>query len=171
MIYTAPSSPIDLAEVVSERTASSITFTWKLGDDNGGSPVYDYRVRYDQGTSNYIVLAQNLLDRTYTATGLTAGTTYSFKVESQNADGYSPLSAEVSILCATYPETPAQPSTTVVNNQVIFNWDAPVDNGLEIIGYYVYIRQSDLTYIVDRTLCDGLDFTVITNTECTVDLD
>jgi hypothetical protein len=60
-----------------------------------------------------------------------------------------------------HPETPDPPTTTVVNNQVIFNWDTPVDNGLPIIGYYVYIRQFDLIYIVDRTVCDGLDLTVI----------
>jgi hypothetical protein len=53
---------------------------------------------------------------------------------------------------------------------VIFDWNEPVNNGLPITGYEVYIRQFDLSYILDRTVCDGLDLTVITNTECTVPL-
>jgi hypothetical protein len=53
---------------------------------------------------------------------------------------------------------------------VIFNWDEPISNGLPITGYKVYIRQSDLLYTLDSTLCDGLDFDVITNTACTVPL-
>lgn len=74
-------------------------------------------------------------------------------------------------MCATHPEKPDVPSTTVVTDYVIFNWDAPVDNGTPITGYEVYIRQSDLTFILDRTICDGLDFTVIQNTQCIVQLD
>jgi hypothetical protein len=59
---------------------------------------------------------------------------------------------------------------TVVNEEVIFDWSAPVDNGLPITGYNVFIRQHDLTYITDRTICDGLELTVLTNTQCTVQL-
>lgn len=92
------------------------------------------------------------------------GTIYKFKVEARNEFGYSEHSEEVSILCATHPEKPAAPTTTVVNDYVIFDWDAPVDNGTPITSYNVYIRQSDLTYIIDRTICDGKDLDVIQNT-------
>ena len=60
-----------------------------------------------------------------------------------------------------HPEKPIVPSTTVITNYVIFNWDAPVDNGTPITGYNVFIRQSDLTFIVDRTICDGLAYLVV----------
>lgn len=53
----------------------------------------------------------------------------------------------------------------------MFNWETPVENGLPVLGYNVYIRQFDLIYITDRTICDGHELTVIQNTECTVPLD
>jgi hypothetical protein len=117
------------------------------------------------------VLEEYALQKYYQATGLTAGVTYAFKVETRNENGHSDYSEPVSILCATVPDTPAQPSTTVIGNQVVFNWDTPVDNGLPVLGYNVYIRQFDLVYITDRTICDGQELTVIQNTECTVPLD
>jgi hypothetical protein len=136
--YTDPA--IDLTETVSARTASTITFTWSDGDANGGSPIIDYRVSYDQGTDEYVDLATSVVNKEYTATGLNYGTTYKFKVETRNEFGYSVHSEEVSILCAMHPEKPASPTTTVVTDYVIFNWDAPVDNGTPITGYEVYIR-------------------------------
>jgi hypothetical protein len=74
-------------------------------------------------------------------------------------------------LCATSPEKPIIPSTTVVTNYVILNWEAPVDNGSPITGYKVYIRKADFTFIVDPSVCDGLDYLVMQNTQCIVMLD
>jgi hypothetical protein len=98
-----------LAEVVAGRTATSITFTWNEGFDNGGSPVYDYRLWIAAGDGEWQQLAEDITVTTYTATGLTAGINYRFRVEAQNANGYGPFSDVVSILCATRPETPVQP--------------------------------------------------------------
>jgi hypothetical protein len=39
-----------------------------------------------------------------------------------------------------HPEKPDAPSTTVVTDYVIFDWDAPVDNGTPITSYKIYIR-------------------------------
>lgn len=47
VIITYADPPKDLAETVSARTASTITFTWNEGDVNGGSSVFDYRLSYD----------------------------------------------------------------------------------------------------------------------------
>jgi len=44
---------------------------------------------------------------------------------------------------------------------VIFNWVAPIDNGLPIIGYKIYIRTADLVFIENTTVCDGTDYLVI----------
>jgi hypothetical protein len=140
IIYTYADAPLDLAETVAARTSSSITFTWSEGADNGGSSVIDYRVSYDDAVGTFVELASNIVATTYTATGLTYGLTYTFRVEARNAFGYSAYSDSIAILCATHPEKPATPTTTVVTNYVIFNWDAPVDNGTPITSYQVYIR-------------------------------
>ena len=44
---------------------------------------------------------------------------------------------------------PAIPTTTVINNTVIFEWVAPIDNGTPLTGYDIWIRKADLTYIID----------------------
>jgi hypothetical protein len=77
------------------------------------------------------------------ATGLTPGTTYSFKVESRNSYDYSAYSLPFSILCAIEPEAPNAPTTTISNDLVILDWDEPVTNGSPITGYKIYILESD----------------------------
>jgi hypothetical protein len=170
VIITYADAPKDLAEDVSRRTSSSITFSWHEGDNNGGSDVIDYRLSFDQATGSFVVLAASVTGLEYTATGLTFGETYTFKLEAQNAFGYSAYSEEIAILCAARPEKPEAPTSTVVNDYVIVNWDTPVDNGMPITGYNVFFRQADLEFITDRTICDGLDYTVLTNTQCIVSL-
>jgi Fibronectin type III domain len=76
----------------------------------------------------------------------------------------------VQILCAAVPLKPLAPTTTLTANQVIFDWSEPVANGKPITGYKVYIRRADLSYVVETSLCNGLDATVTANTQCTVPL-
>jgi hypothetical protein len=113
VIYTYADAPLDLAEDESQRSASSITFTWIEGADNSGSTVFDYRVSYDNAVGVYQDLADGIVVTSYTATGLTYGETYTFRVEAQNTFGYSAYSEVVAILCATYPEQPDAPTTTI----------------------------------------------------------
>jgi hypothetical protein len=47
VILTLPDAPTTLAETVSQRSSTSITFSWVAGPTNGGAPVLDYRVNYD----------------------------------------------------------------------------------------------------------------------------
>lgn len=71
------------------RTATSITFNWVDGASNGGDTIIDYRVSYAQESSIYTVLAVGVTTQSYTATGLTAGLFYKFKVEARNYLFYS----------------------------------------------------------------------------------
>ena len=73
-------------------------------------------------------------------------------------------------MCATVPDSPAQPTTTVLNSNVIFDWDAPDANGTPITEYKVYIRKADLQYNLQYDLCNGKSSTVVQNTQCTVPL-
>lgn len=84
ILMTKPDEPTTLLENSSLRTASSITFTWSPGASNGGGSIIDYRVSYAQDSPTYTVIAVNVLATTYTATGLTAGLLYKFKVEARN---------------------------------------------------------------------------------------
>lgn len=59
-ILTIPDAPVSLTETVSQRSATSITFTWLAGAKNGGDPVLDYRVNTDNSNGVWIVLTSNL---------------------------------------------------------------------------------------------------------------
>jgi hypothetical protein len=71
IILTVPDSPVSLVETVSERTDNSITFTWIEGATDGGAPVLDYTISYDQSSDTYIELDSGITSLSYTATGLT----------------------------------------------------------------------------------------------------
>jgi hypothetical protein len=141
IILTNPDAPISLAETVNARTSTTITLTWSNGVADGGAAVEDYRISYDQATGDYITLATYVHTTSYTATTLTAGNTYKFKVESRNSYGYSEQSEFISILCATNPAIPIAPTSTVINDEVLFDWIAPSDQGTPITGYNIYFRQ------------------------------
>jgi large repetitive protein len=134
---TNPDAPTNLAEVVAARTASTITFTWSEGAQNGGAEILDYRVSYDQGIESFVYLQSGITSTQYTATGLSKGVEYTFRVEARNVFAYSSFSEATTILCATVPSTPSTPSTYVINSDVIVSWAAPLDNGLPITSYTV----------------------------------
>jgi hypothetical protein len=81
VIITYADAPIDLAEDISQRTSTSITFTWSEGLINGGSSVTDYRITYDNAVGVFEDLADGVTVNTYTASGLTYGLSYTFKIE------------------------------------------------------------------------------------------
>jgi len=92
VILTYPDPPINVSEVVKARSATSISLTWANGLTDGGAPVLDYRITFDQSSGDFIVLASNLNKALFTATGLNSGKVYKFKVESRNIYGYSAFS-------------------------------------------------------------------------------
>jgi hypothetical protein len=109
---------VGLTETVANRAATSITFSWTQGASNGGAPVIDYNILSDKalGTGVFETIASSVATTSYTATGLTAGKTYTFKVEARNSYGLSAPSAPALILCQYVPATPAAPTTVVVGN-------------------------------------------------------
>jgi len=104
---TNPDPPSSLQNNAAVTSTSVIGLTWAAPAINGGTPVIDYRVSWDQGTSAFVELASGITATAYTTNApLTAGTRYKFKVESRNAYGFSSFSNEVSILAAKVPTKP-----------------------------------------------------------------
>jgi hypothetical protein len=109
--------------------------------------VIDYRLSYDQSTNGvtYTVVSSTIVVKSHTVTGLTAGKTYKFKVESRNSIGYSSSSNVLSAVAAVVPSAPAAPSTIMDVNDVTIDWNSPSSSsqtayGSAISGYRVYIR-------------------------------
>jgi hypothetical protein len=83
-----PDAPINLANNAAITSATTVGLTWSNGISNGGSVIIDYKVWYDQGTGSYITLT-TATTNSYTATSMTPGSTYKFKVQSRNSVGLS----------------------------------------------------------------------------------
>jgi hypothetical protein len=71
----------------------------------------------------------------YSATSLTEGVTYSFKVQSRNSYGYTEDSPVLTVLCAYYPEPPTVVTTANNNDHIIVDWNDPDFNGQPITSY------------------------------------
>lgn len=111
-----PDSPTGLANVPAITNKSQIGLTWTAPTFVGGTPLIDYRIWSDQGTgTTYSVIALNVATTSFTVTGLTQGTTYKFRVDARNSQGYSASSAVVTILAAQIPDVPSAPTTSFNN--------------------------------------------------------
>ena len=80
IILTKPDAPNTLANVPAKTSASQISIAWIKGVAEGGTPVIDYRLWYDQANGNYIVFQAGVLPQSYITTALTMGNSYKFKV-------------------------------------------------------------------------------------------
>jgi hypothetical protein len=56
-----PDAPVNLQNDAAVTDASKIKFTWSQGASNGGVPVIDYDVYYDQATGSYVLLESNVV--------------------------------------------------------------------------------------------------------------
>jgi len=86
-----PDEPTGLSNVAEVTLADRAGLTWTAPVFDGGSPVIDYRVWFDNASAgaSFVELVSGLQSTSFTATGLTQGQTYQFKVESRNIYGYS----------------------------------------------------------------------------------
>ncbi|WP_421735160.1 glycoside hydrolase family 48 protein [Cellulomonas sp.] len=137
----APSVPTGLA--ASAVTQNSLTLSWAASTDNsGGSGVAGYDVY--RGTTK----VGSTTTTSYSDTGLTAATAYSYTVRSRDVAGnISAASSALSVttLPATTVDTiaPSVPAglvaTTVTETSVALTWTASTDTGGSgLAGYDVY---------------------------------
>jgi len=134
----APTAPGNLN--ASGITSSSITLQWTASTDNVGVTEY---VIY-QGTATVGSVSGSTL--TFTHTGLTPDTTYSYSVKAKDAAGnVSPSSNTISVKTNAVsgpdtqaPSTPANVTVTgVTSSSVSLSWTASTDN-VGVTGYDVY---------------------------------
>ncbi|MFG2818196.1 glycoside hydrolase family 6 protein [Kitasatospora sp. NPDC048365] len=131
---TAPSVPTGLAGTA---TSSSVALTWAASTDNVGVTGYDI---YRGG-----VLVGSSTGTSFTSTGLTASTAYSFTVRAKDAAGnVSAASAALSVTTTsggttdtTAPSVPTGLAGTATSSSVALTWAASTDN-VGVTGYDIY---------------------------------
>jgi len=151
-----PSAPANVAAVTS---GSNMTITFNAPADNGGSAITSYLITSSPAGATCTVGANAT---TYTCTGLTAGTNYTYSVKAVNSKGQSSASLDsTAVMAVAAPSAPQNVSavitagTTTLSATVSFN--APTtDNGSAVISYRVTASPGGATCTVNAptTYCE-----------------
>jgi hypothetical protein len=150
---TAPGAPTSVAGTAGDAQAS---LSWTAPASNGGAAISGYRVQVATSAGGvYADAAGTCAPATTgistavicTATGLTNGTAYFFKVAAINSVGtgsYSTASSGVTPVAATtVPGAPTSVGGTAGDSQASVSWTAPASNGgAAISGYRVQVSTS-----------------------------
>ena len=102
-----PAAPTNLSATV--VSSSQINLSWAVPTDNGGSPITGYKIeRSTNSGSTWSVLVSNTgsTATTYSNTGLSPSTTYSYRVSAINSVGTSSPSNTASSTTSQPPITP-----------------------------------------------------------------
>lgn len=129
---TVPSAPTNLSLTA---TADGFTATWDAPASNGGSAITAYRLTTATSPTAQETQRYQNTSRSYTATGLTAGTTVWVSVYAINAVGVS-TSMRSNVTIGLPPSAPLNFTATPTNTQVSLSWAPPASlYGQPVTGY------------------------------------
>jgi hypothetical protein len=128
----------DTATPFSQDSSTQITIDWNAPANDGGSSITGYKIERavsKVGTFTAIVLNTGNTLTTYTDSGLTAYTNYSYKVYALTAVGTGAASDPSD----TVPAAPTSLTATAVSNsQIDLAWTAPtLEGGSSVTGYKI----------------------------------
>lgn len=137
-----PDAPINLTRDEDVTDADVIRFTWTEGLSDGGTPVIDYDVYWDQSTGNWELLLADVPVTNYqTDFPITTNVVYSFKLTARNTVGVGLESEPIAIRAAERPDAPLYLSNveSITNSvQVGLVWiEGHYDGGSPVIDYRV----------------------------------
>ncbi len=146
---TAPEAVDDLA--ATSAGASVINLMW-TAPGNGGSAITGYRLDRKTGSGDYAVVSSNIAANatSYQDTGLTAATTYTYRIRAVNAVGNGGWSNEAGATTANAaPEAVDDLAATSAGTSVInLMWTAPGNGGSAITGYRLDRKTGSGDYAV-----------------------
>jgi len=134
----APNAPTSLTATAVSPT--QINLSWTAPTYNGGPSITGYKIEEKVGTGSYSVIVSSTgnTNISYSRTGLTTGTTYTYKVSAINSVGTGTASNEASGK-PTKTTTPTNLiAAAVAPNQISLCWFAPSETfGQSISGYRI----------------------------------
>jgi len=138
---TVPTVPQNLVVTAGDATAMA---TWATPASNGGTAILGYVLEMSSIAGTVTQLLG--LVTSFTATGLTNGVEYTFRVAARNAQGVGPFTtssaATVTPVGPSFP--PGWVSASASDRQVDLAWTTPLANGRPITGY-----------VLERTSVEG----------------
>ena len=129
-----------------EAVSMSVTVTWSLPSDDGGSAIAGYKVQWRAESDGHspareAVKGQN--DRSHQIGGLVNGTKHYVRVLAVNNVGDGAASAEVSATPATIPQAPGSVDAERGDRLLEVSWEPPDDGGSAITQYRVQWSTDD----------------------------
>jgi titin len=159
-----PGAPTGVAGVDHDR---SVALSWTAPASTGGSPITGYRVTPSQGGTTLASIATGSSGASFTVTGLTNGTAYTFTVAAITSVGTGPDStASAAVTPVALPGAPTGVSGTAGNASVALSWSAPsTDGGSAITRYRItpYIGTTAQTAVQTTTAATSFTVTGLTN--------
>lgn len=139
-----PAAPTN---VVGNLGNAQAAISWTAPSTNNGSVITDYTIQYSSngGTSWSTFTHAASAATSATVTGLTNGTSYTFKVAAVNGVGTSAYSSvSAAIIPATLPSTISGAPTAQAGDQAVtVSWTAPAANGCAINDYEVQVTTDN----------------------------
>ncbi|MGN6696131.1 MAG: fibronectin type III domain-containing protein [Aquihabitans sp.] len=161
---TVPGAPTGVSALPGDTTA---TVSWTAPVANGGSAVTGYTVTPYIGIVAQADRVFSTTATTQTITGLTNGTSYTFRVRATNAAGTGAESGpSLAVTPRTLPGAPTGVSGTPQDASVALTWTAPAsDGGSDITGYTVtpFIGSTAQTPVVFASTATAQTITGLTN--------
>lgn len=138
---SAPSSPTNLLTSMTNITSTTCdcTVSWSVPTSDGRSPIIEYSIT---GSPGNLSGTTDVLTRSFTFTGLSVNTLYTFAVTATNILGTS-VPATLTVTTPTAPSSPTSLATSIDTDLSTYinctvSWDIPSSNGgAAITGYTI----------------------------------
>lgn len=144
---------------VDEVRAEHVKLSWAVPEDDGGTPITSYLVRYMDIDSGEWVTACTTSTPSATAQGLKPGHLYMFEISAINKEGQSePLFTGDPILAENPYRPPSQPGEPKIvdfdNKSVTLRWDKPKNDGGRPITHYIIQKKDKFGGWFDALITD-----------------
>jgi RHS repeat-associated protein len=159
LVVTTPTVPLSPTSLLAKAiSGTQVDLTWT---DNANNEV-GFKIEQKTGTGDFTEIAAVGANAvTYSNTGLTTGTSYTYRVTAYNAEGNSSYSNEV---IGTPPFVPSDPTsltaTAISGTRVDLTW---TDNANNEDGFYIERRVDGGEYVRIKTI--GPDITNFSDNE------
>ena len=123
-----------------KATNQQLQFYWSAPSD-GGSPITAYVLECPEFGGYYQVLDQD--QRTYTVSGLTNGTPYTFTIKARNANGDGPATPFRTVECGLTSSPPQSATVTRISKtKALVSWNPPSTSGGATLKWYLLKSSS-----------------------------
>lgn len=142
--YYAPAEPGVPTDLTLTPMSGQVRLSWTAPTDTGNVDLTDYSVQYKSGSSWIPFIDGVSTSTSALVTGLTNGTTYSFRVAAVNSFGTGAYTSTQTATPATIPGAPTSLASSGTGTSRTLTWTAPGSNGgSAITDYLVEYKPSE----------------------------